>query len=499
MIQGTGSSVGKSMLVAGLCRIFKQDGFRVVPFKAQNMALNSFVTREGLEMGRAQAAQAEACGVEPSVLMNPVLLKPSSDRTCQVIVLGRVYGNLSAKDYQQFKPKLLEVVKESYEKLAAENDIVVIEGAGSPAEINLKDCDIANMGVARMVNAPVLLVGDIDRGGVFAALAGTMLLLTEEEKELVKGVIINKFRGDLDILKPGIRMLEDIIKRPVLGVVPYTDVYIDDEDSCTERFRSGGKAAGVTVKVLRLPHISNFTDFEALARNPHVSLSYVEGGTPLGEADAIILPGTKNTLGDLQAVRQWGWDRQIRELARKGAVVFGICGGFQMLGRVVRDPNRVEGDIECAEGLGLLEVYTEIKTSKVTTQVEGKVLNGLPGCAGMLGGSAVRGYEIHMGDTQLGTGVRSFISLKRCGSNAEVLDGAVSPSGNVLGTYVHGIFDSAEFTSKFVRFLGDKKGLHLDEYSFDFNKYKESEYDRWADVVRESLDLRRIYSIIGIK
>lgn len=530
MVQGTGSSVGKSRIVTGLCRMLRQDGFKVAPFKSQNMALNSFITKEGLEMGRAQVAQAEACGLEPSVLMNPVLLKPGSDKNCQVIIMGKVYGNLSAMDYHEFKPRLLGIVKEAYEKLSKQNDIIVIEGAGSPAEINLRDRDIVNMGMAEIADAPVVLVGDIDRGGVFASLAGTMQLLNESEKARIKGVIINKFRGDIEILKPGLEMLEDIIKRPVLGVVPYTDdIYVDEEDSLeAEIYRmkysnnhqrqdtfSTSESNKITIKVIYLPHISNFTDFVPLAEYPGVTLSYVKKGMPIGKADAVIIPGTKNTLQDLEALKSQGWHQELKELVRKGVFIIGICGGYQMLGKNIKDPYRIEGPIENSEGLGLLNVHTTIEKQKVTTRISGKVLENLPGLAGALGGLPVEGYEIHMGKTVPEKGSYRFAAIEKClGKEVDNLDGCVSPDGKILGTYIHGIFDNPEFTARFVSHLKNIKdkrdtmagyeiegdvGNNLDErYVFDFSAFKEREYDRWAEVIRESLDISKIYDIIGI-
>jgi adenosylcobyric acid synthase len=528
MVQGTGSSVGKSRIAAGLCRVFKQDGYRVAPFKSQNMALNSFITREGLEMGRAQVAQAEACGLEPSVLMNPVLLKPSSDKNCQVIIMGKVYGNLSAMDYHEFKPKLLETVKMAYDRLAEQNDIIVIEGAGSPAEINLRDRDIVNMGMAELVDAPVILVGDIDKGGVFASLAGTLLLLNENERSRIKGVIINKFRGDLEILKPGLEMLEDIIKRPVLGVVPYTDIYVDEEDSPeAEIYRmkyskkqkqvfasdgTGSDSDVVDIKVLCLPHISNFTDFVPLAEYPGVSLTYIRKGMVIGEADAVIIPGTKNTLEDLAAVKSQGWHKEIVHLYERGAVIVGICGGYQMLGKTISDPDHIEGDIEKSEGLGLLDVQTQIETEKVTTRISGVVMEGLPGLAGALGGARVEGYEIHMGKTVSNGNSHGFVNIqKRLEKDVNLVDGCVNQDGRVFGTYIHGIFDNYQFTSRFVDFLKKQKshstGDVLNDENdngfrpngiFDFARFKQKEYDRWADVLRKSLDIGMIYKIIDL-
>ena len=357
MIQGTMSNAGKSLVAAGLCRIFKQDGYKVAPFKAQNMALNSFITREGLEMGRAQVTQAEAAGVEPSVLMNPILLKPTNDTSSQVIVNGEVMDNLSAADYYKRKRDLVAAVKDSYDKLAAEHDIIVLEGAGSPAEINLKENDIVNMYMAKLAKAPVLLVGDIDRGGVFASIVGTMQLFEPEERELVKGILINKFRGDRSILQPGLDQLSEIIQKPVAGVIPYMHLDIDDEDSLTERFTRKGEAGLVDLAVIRVPRISNFTDFNVLESMPGVTVRYVDSAAALGDPDLILLPGTKNTMADLLWMRQNGIESCIHKHAAAGKPVFGICGGYQMLGRVLKDPHGVEHGGEMA-GIGLLPSVT---------------------------------------------------------------------------------------------------------------------------------------------
>lgn len=403
MIQGTGSSVGKSRLVTGLCRIFKQDGFKVAPFKSQNMALNSYITKEGLEIGRAQATQAEACGVEPSVLMNPVLLKPYTDKDSQVIVKGRPFGSLSAMDYHEYKINLMKVVKECYDELARDNDIIVIEGAGSPAEINLRERDIVNMGMADLVDAPVVLVGDIDRGGVFAALAGTLLLLTEEEKARVKGVIINKFRGDLKLLEPGLKMLEDIIKRPVLGVVPYTDIYIDEEDSPeTERTRLLQKNViyndytlqqkPLEVKILSLPRITNFTDFVPLGEFEDIKLSYVSGG-PIGDADLVVIPGSENPKESVEFIRTWGWDKEIITFYQKGAVILGIGSSFSLLGKTFTTVSSASS----IPGLGLLNIQIKLLQQE-PTKVRGEVASGLPNFASILSRAQVEGYTIHSGD-----------------------------------------------------------------------------------------------------
>lgn len=476
MIQGTTSNAGKSLTAAGLCRIFKQDGYRVAPFKSQNMALNSFITADGLEMGRAQVMQAEAAGIAPDVRMNPILLKPTSDKGSQVIVNGEVRGNMDAKEYFKRKTELIPDIRRAYDSLAAENDIIVIEGAGSPAEINLKAQDIVNMGMAKLAKAPVLLVGDIDRGGVFAALAGTMMLLEPNEKAMVKGLVINKFRGDVSILEPGLQMLEDLVHVPVVGVVPYLmDLKLDDEDSLSERLERREKAALVDIAVIRLPRISNFTDFNPLEYIDGVSLRYVGSTGELGNPDLIILPGTKNTMADLRWLRQSGLEAAVLKHASHGGPVLGICGGFQMLGASLQDPDSVEYGGEMA-GLGLLEMDTEFAQQKTRVQKSGK----LPSVAGVfsaLSGQPFEGYEIHMGRS--------------------TLTGDLVQQGNVYGTYLHGFFDREEIARAVAGALFRAKGL--DESSvaaFDIKSFKEQQYDLLADNLRHALDMKQIYRIL---
>lgn len=369
MIQGTGSSVGKSILVTALCRIFKQDGYTVCPYKSQNMALNSYITHDGKEMGRAQVLQAYAAGLEPEAYMNPILLKPTGDKKSQIIFNGEVYGNSTAMEYHNMKTKFGKKLKEQFKDIEEKFDIVVIEGAGSPAEINLRDKDIVNMGFAEMVDAPVLLAGDIDRGGVFASLAGTMLLLTEEEKKRVKGTLINKFRGDIEILKPGLKMLEDIIKRPTVGVVPYLKLQLEDEDGAVEFNRNIN--APIDIAVIKLPRISNFTDFDALKIEEDVSIRYITTKEDFGNPDLLIIPGTKNTIEDLLELRKCGLEDKIKEYSKTGTVI-GICGGYQMLGKTLKDPYKVESDELETEGMGLLNVDTVFEKEKITTRVKAK-------------------------------------------------------------------------------------------------------------------------------
>ena len=493
MIQGTMSNAGKSLLAAGLCRIFKQDGYKVAPFKSQNMALNSFVTKEGLEMGRAQVMQAEAAGIAPSVLMNPILLKPTNDVGSQVIVNGEVLGTMKARDYFAYKKQLIPDIMKAFNTLSSEYDIIVIEGAGSPAEINLKTDDIVNMGMAKLAKAPVLLVGDIDRGGVFAQLVGTVMLLTEEEKKMVKGLVINKFRGDKTILDPGVEMLEDLTKMPVVGVVPYVPVQVEDEDSLTERFSGQKEVAQIDIAVVRLPRISNFTDFNPLESIPGVSLRYVKTPGELKTPDLIILPGTKNTMDDLKWLRESGMEAAILKQAARGTLLFGICGGYQMLGEMLHDPDHVEAG-GSMRGMGLLPMETTFTKQKVRTQVTGSFLN-LNGDFSELSGVPLEGYEIHMGESILKEGAKKCVEITDAVTGASKTEGAFTDQ--VLGTYVHGIFDREETAEALIRVLGKKKGIDVSEMTgVDFAAFKETQYDLLAEKLRKSLDMEKIYQIL---
>lgn len=490
MIQGTGSSVGKSILCTALCRIFTQDGYNVNPFKSQNMSLNSYITYEGHEMGRAQVMQAEACGKLPCSKMNPILLKPTSDRKSQVIIEGRVYADMDAVDYFDFKSRLKSRISGIYHELEDKSDIVVIEGAGSPAEINLNKEDFVNMGMAKIAKSPVILIGDIDKGGVFASLAGTMLLLNEDEKKLVKGVVINKFRGSIEILKPGLSMLEDIIKVPVLGVVPYFHMNIEDEDSMSEWLRYGEREGkDIDIAVIRLPYMSNHTDFNALRLHDDVSLRFVEIDGELGRPDIIVIPGTKNTVHDLQAIYKAGMDKKIKKCHERGSVIFGICGGFQMLGSQIRDPLKVESEAGSIRGLGLLATVTEFEPYKFTTITEGResVFN-----------TRVRGYEIHMGKTSFTVEEQPFVRIDaRNGKEEKAQDGAVNHDMSVFGTYIHGIFDSSEFSRSFLNMVRGLKGLGpLNVIPENYWDFKEAQYNKLADIVRESLDMDKIYEML---
>lgn len=494
MIQGTMSNAGKSLVTAGLCRVFKQDGYKVAPFKSQNMALNSFITKEGLEMGRAQVMQAEACGIEPSVNMNPILLKPTNDVGSQVIVNGEVLGNMNARDYYKRKTELIPHIMEAYNNLAKEYDIIVMEGAGSPAEINLKENDIVNMGMAKLVNSPVLLVGDIDRGGVFASIAGTLMLLEEDERKMIKGTIINKFRGDVNILKPGLDMIEEITKTPVVGVVPYMELDIDDEDSLSERFNNKGTVDLIDIAVIRLPRISNFTDFNTFEYIPGVSLRYVKSVRELKDPDMIILPGTKNTMEDLKWLRESGLETQILKQAAKGKVIFGICGGYQMLGMELSDPFNVESGGTMA-AMGLLPTKTVFEKEKVRTRVSGN-FNEVSGILAELSYVEFEGYEIHMGQTTYDFNEEELTTIDNV-NGEDIIKNDGLYKDNVYGSYIHGIFDKEEVSKAIVESLCIHKGIDYSSIStVDIEKYKEEQYDKLAEGIRNSLDMKAIYKIL---
>ncbi len=485
MIQGTMSNAGKSLLVAGLCRIMKQDGYRVAPFKSQNMALNSFITEEGLEMGRAQVMQAEAAGIKPMVCMNPILLKPTNHTGSQVIVNGEVIGNMSARDYFSYKKGLVSDIKKAFAKLEEYADIIVIEGAGSPAEINLRENDIVNMGMAELVDAPVLLVGDIDRGGVFAQLLGTLMLLTKEEKARVEGLIINKFRGDRTILDSGIEMLEEMGRVSVRGVVPYMELSLEDEDSLTGRFDKKEEGC-IDIAVIKYPRISNFTDFNVFEQRKEVSVRYVTTAEELHHPDMVILPGSKNTMGDLKWMRQNGLEGAVKKLA--GDVpIWGICGGYQMLGEVITDTEGVEeGGV--LRGMELLPVVTKLQAEKKRMQTEG-TLKKVEGIFFPLSGMSYVGYEIHMGETGY-----SSEAGEQTGETGTIVSGA---GKDIYGTYVHGIFDKGEIASAVIEALAEKKGIVMENGAFeDYRTFKEKQYDKLADTLREYLDMEEIYGML---
>lgn len=498
MVQGTMSNAGKSLIAAGLCRIFRQDGYRTAPFKSQNMALNSFITEEGLEMGRAQVMQAEAAGMKPSVLMNPILLKPTNDVGSQVIVEGEVLGNMSAREYFSYKKKLIPRICKAFRELEKQADIIVIEGAGSPAEINLKEDDIVNMGLAELVDAPVLLVGDIDRGGVFAQLLGTLMLLEDRERARIKGLVINKFRGDKTILDPGVEMLEERGGVKVAGVVPYMQLTLEDEDSLSAQLEN--KAVGaIDLAVIRLPRISNFTDFNVFEQMEEVSVRYVSSVRELGNPDMLFLPGSKNTMSDLRWMRQNGLEAAVKKLAEK-IPVWGICGGYQMLGQAISDPAEVE-DGGQIRGMELLDGVTTLKPRKTRTQVRGH-FGTLQGIFTGLSGMELEGYEIHMGQTTCGEacgGYRGQPLLEICGTGQDQESGLTDGrhSGNVYGSYVHGIFDHGQIAACIVETLAKQKGMEWKADSgYDYRTFKESQYDKLAQTLREHIDLDYVYSIL---
>lgn len=495
MIQGTGSSVGKSIITAGLCRIFAQDGYRVSPFKSQNMALNSYVDIEGLEMGRAQVVQAEAAKEIPRAFMNPILLKPNSDNNSQIIVEGKAIENSAAQDYFANSKFWKEIALRNYKKIEENFDIGVLEGGGSPAEINLREYDCVNMGMAELVDAPVILVGNIEIGGVFASLYGTVALLDEEDKKRIKGIIINKFRGDIELLKPGIEMLMERFKAEnldikFLGVVPYEKLEIEEEDVLAKKINEHTKKVGdIKISVIRTDKMSNYTDFDALNQYPDVALNYVFSKDELGEEDIIILPGSKSTISDLEKLKENGIFDRVIELYNKGTTVVGICGGFQMLGREIRDTYGIEGEKNTTFGFSFLDMITSMEKLKCTQQTKKKIVGELTGT--IINGCEnieIAGYEIHQGITQ--------------GKEKNYVDGVdfiFTAKENLFGTYIHGIFDNEEFTRKFLNNIRVKKGLKPLDEKFSFSEFKEREYNRLAKLLRESLDIDEIYKIMELR
>ncbi|PID60896.1 cobyric acid synthase CobQ [candidate division KSB3 bacterium] len=479
MIQGTASSAGKSLLVTALCRIFSNDGLKVAPFKSQNMSLNSYVTLEGLEMGRAQVLQAQAARIEPSVLMNPILLKPTTNRKSQVIIKGRPYRNMDAAAYFAFKPQLREMIRTIYRELESQHDVVVLEGAGSPAEINLQENDIVNMGMAAMAKAPVLLAADIDKGGVFASIYGTVMLLPEHERAMMKGVVINKFRGDVSLLKAGLDRIEALTGIPVIGVIPYiTDLQLDEEDSAIDFNRKSRGA--IDICVITLPRISNFTDFDAFRSDEDVTVRYVSDPSEIQGADMVVIPGSKNTIGDLRWLKQAGFAEALQNF---DGIIFGLCGGYQMLGQRIVDEDGWEMRAgEAEEGLGLFQTTTIFTGSKVTSNVSGSA-----GCA------KISGYEIHSGKS---TGnANPFVTIEhKDGHSVNERDGDVVED-RIYGTYIHGIFDSGEFRSVLLNRIRRKKGLP-EQAARGLDQQRELELERLARTVRKHLDLERVYSLL---
>ena len=507
MFLGTGSDVGKSVLAAAYCRILRQDGFRVAPFKAQNMALNSFITPEGGEMGRAQVVQAEAAGVAPHVDMNPILLKPTCQMGSQVIVRGKPLGNYSASEYYQFKKELVSVVRESYERLAGRYDIIVLEGAGSAVELNLKEHDLVNLSMAAMADARCVLVGDIDRGGIFAALLGSTMLMTPEERARMIGYMVNKLRGDPRLFENGIEIIESRSGLPVLGVIPYFDhIALQEEDSVALRRRMEQGARGRTesparlnIGVVRLPFISNYTDFDCFEQEPGVDLAYFDGPRRVFDFDAIILPGSKNTLEDLDYLKRTGLAESLVAFLKSGGTVVGLCGGYQMLGRMVKDPHGVESGLRQVEGLGLLDMETEMFPDKITSQVEAELLQAT--AMGGFDNERVHGYEIHMGRSTPGEAAQPLFRVtRRDGLTVDFQDGLSSADGRVWGTYIHGVFDSDPFRRSFLRVLqlrSGKQEVPLSE-GYSYMEWKERQYELLADHVRRHTDVTRIYDAMGL-
>lgn len=503
MMMGTSSHVGKSVLATAMCRILYRKGRKVVPFKAQNMALNSYVTRDGDEMGRAQVAQAEAAGMEPMVDMNPVLLKPTGNAASQVIIMGKPVGNMSAREYHRgYSLKAFDAVKEALGRLDKEYDTIVIEGAGSPAEINLKANDIVNMRVAKYLQAPVLLIADIDRGGALASLVGTLELLDEEERALVKGLVINKFRGDVTLLTPAIDFLEEKTGKPVLGVVPHIDqMGIDDEDSVSLEEKQAAPTEGdIRIAVIQTPKISNFTDFDALAHEKDVALYYVKAVEDLGEPDVIMLPGSKNTTEDMLYLGKSGLGEKILAHAKAGKAVIGICGGYQMLGEVIRDPQHTESQNDEAAGLGLLGMETVFASEKLTSQVVAQCQD-LHFMGQSISADNLHGYEIHMGHTAFTREAdkHPFTVCQRRGKACASQEGTANAAGNVFGTYIHGVFDNDVFRRSVLNAIRYSKGLEALANTRNVMAEKQQAYEHLADVVENALDMEKLYQIMGEK
>ncbi len=486
MVVGTSSGAGKSITVTALCRVLTKDGYKVSPFKSQNMALNSFVTKSGLEMGRAQVVQAYACMIEPEAYMNPILLKPTTDRKIQIIVNGKSIGNMSGIEYGKFKTSLKPEIMKSYDYIRENYDISILEGAGSPVEINIKGEDIANMKMAEMADSPVILVADIDRGGVFASIYGTIMLMSEKERARVKGVIINKFRGDINILKSGLEEIEKLTGIPVIGVMPYTNVDIEDEDSVTERFKRLQKKKGINISVIKLKHISNFTDIDALRMVEDINIKYINSVDEMGEEDIIIIPGTKNTIDDLKELKDNGIATEIIKASKNGKVIIGICGGFQMLGEKIKDPYGIESEIKEIPGLGLLELETVMEKEKNTTQYEGKLSN----CTGLLEGlegEKIKGYEIHQGVT--------FGNESKVNDEDRIV--TIIKGENIFATYLHGIFENEKITRNILNKVRAKKGIELQMKGITFDEYREQQLDKLEKIFRENVDIDKIYEILG--
>ncbi len=487
MVQGTSSNVGKSLISAGLCRIFAQAGYKTAPFKSQNMALNSYITKDGLEIGRAQAVQAECAYQHVDVRFNPVLLKPTGSKTSQIIINGEIYGNMTASEYFAEKHKFFKYIKESYESLNKEYDVIVIEGAGSPAEINLNHKDFVNMGMAQTAQAPVLLAGDIDKGGVFASLYGTVELL-KEYKKYFKGFIINKFRGDKAILEPGLLQIEKLTGIDVLGVLPYEKFNIDEEDSLAEILKNNTKGL-IDIAVIRLPRISNFTDFAVFEYYDEVKVRYINNIADFGKPDLLIIPGTKNTIDDMRYIRSSGLITKIMQYAETGKGIIGVCGGYQMLTSIIKDPDNMEtgGDVQ---GLNLIKAETVFEKEKIRTVIQGK-FNNITGYFSFLNGAEFSGYEIHMGKTYADN--RNISEIKD--TNGNIKNDGLSVD-NILGTYIHGIFDSSDVAKRIIDKLMQEKGIENQAEEKNINELKNNEYDKLADMLMKNLNISKIYEIM---
>ena len=489
MIQGTGSGVGKSLLTAAFCRYFYQAGYKVAPFKAQNMALNSFVTEHGEEMGRAQAYQAEACGLKPEVAMNPILLKPSGDNNSQVILMGKPNGSRNAKNYYAQYKKHQLIVLSALKEMRNKYDLIIIEGAGSPAEINLKKTDLVNMFIAEKAEAPVLLVGDIDRGGVFAWLKGTYDLLSESEQNRIMGFIINKFRGDLELLKPGVEQFEKMVDKPVLGVVPYfKDLIVDEEDSIPQGYYSAEKnAQGIMdIAVIELPRISNFTDLSPLAYDPSISLRYIHHPAQMGNPDLIILPGSKNTIGDMDFLNKRLLAREILKCHQAGTMILGICGGFQMLGKKIRDPESLESRDKEVEGLGLFDFETTLVAEKLTRQIQLETVKSRV----FVEGIQCEGYEIHMGRTTFSTKYPALFSSPK--KDNPMNFGIINQEGTVIGTYLHGFLDKDLFRENILSYIRTVKGIKEPQSKFEYAQFRTRELNKLADLIKASINMETI-------
>ncbi|WP_018247677.1 cobyric acid synthase [Orenia marismortui] len=498
MLQGTASNVGKSILATAFCRIFAQDGYQVAPFKSWNMALNSYVTKAGGEIGRAQAVQADAAGIEIKEKMQPILVKPKGEGIAQIIVKGKAIGDFRAdRKSREYIEWALEIIKDSLAELSNEFEILVLEGAGSPAEINIKDQDIANMKVAKLNQTPVLLVADIDRGGALASVVGTLKLLEPKERRLVRGIILNKFRGDYDLLKPGIDILEEKTGKKVVGVIPCCkDFKIPDEDSLSLD-NLCKQEREIKIGIINLPHISNFSDFDVLAYEPEVEVEYLSANDSLENYDLIIIPGTKNTTADLNYLEETGLAEMIINYAKQGKAIVGICGGYQILGKRLLDPNLTEGNIREIKGLALLDVETTFSQNKLTHQTEA-IVEGKEGFLKSLTEKELEAYEIHAGDSRLGSEANPMFKItSRSEEEIDIMEGACSQDGLVWGTYLHGIFDNDSFRRAFINQLRRKKGLdELKKESTVSKERLEESYDQLAQIVRENIDLKLIYDIL---